>query len=203
MGLGCLPPRTRPRHDRFRGNLCAAHPKVACNSAGQICLITQKHWNHNETISIPKRLIGKFHATLLGNHDDAPYDLRPRPGQVVRLCTRYGAVHPLRGSAPVTGQCTRSERVQCLRIGCTTPVTSPHADLPEWRSTDPTGAGHRDGRARRDFKTTHRAGGSRRVACAAPNPSAAHAYDEAGAGHAIPRSRAPASFSTIRPSDPP
>ena len=34
-------------------------------------------------------------------------------------CTRYGALHPLRGAAPVAGRCTRSERVQCLRIGCT------------------------------------------------------------------------------------
>ena len=29
------------------------------------------------------------------------------------------ALHPLRGDAPVTWQYTRSERVQCLRIGCT------------------------------------------------------------------------------------
>ena len=100
MGPGSLPLRTRPCHVRFRGNLCAAHPKVACNSTDHIFLISQKHWNHNETISIPKRLIGKLHATLLGNQDDAPYKIRPRPGLVVRLCTRYGAVHPLRDCAP-------------------------------------------------------------------------------------------------------
>ena len=34
-------------------------------------------------------------------------------------CTRYVAMHPLRDDAPVTWRCTRSERVQCLRIGCT------------------------------------------------------------------------------------
>ena len=28
-------------------------------------------------------------------------------------------VHPLRRDTPVTSQCTRSEEVQCLRIGCT------------------------------------------------------------------------------------
>ena len=29
------------------------------------------------------------------------------------------ALHPLRRATPVTSQCTRSEEVQCLRIGCT------------------------------------------------------------------------------------
>ena len=33
--------------------------------------------------------------------------------------TRHRALHPLPGATPVTGHCTRSERVQCLRIGCT------------------------------------------------------------------------------------
>ena len=34
-------------------------------------------------------------------------------------CTRYVALHPLRRGAPVTSRYTRSEGVQCLRIGCT------------------------------------------------------------------------------------
>ena len=80
----------------------APPPKVACNSTDHIFLITQKHWNHNETISIPKRLIGKLHATLLGNQDDAPYKIRLRPVQVVTLCTRYGAVHPIRKGVMLT-----------------------------------------------------------------------------------------------------
>ena len=33
-------------------------------------------------------------------------------------CTRYVALHPLRGAAPVTSRCTRTEGVQCLQIGC-------------------------------------------------------------------------------------
>ena len=33
-------------------------------------------------------------------------------------CTCYVALHPLRGAAPVTWRCTRTERVQCPRIGC-------------------------------------------------------------------------------------
>ena len=34
-------------------------------------------------------------------------------------CTRCVALHPLRGATPVTWSYTRSERVQCPRIGCT------------------------------------------------------------------------------------
>ena len=37
-------------------------------------------------------------------------------------CTRYVAVHPLRGGAPVTWRCTRTEEVHCLRIGCSAPT---------------------------------------------------------------------------------
>ena len=37
-------------------------------------------------------------------------------------CTRYAAVHPLRGGAPVTWRCTRTEEVHCLRIGCSAPT---------------------------------------------------------------------------------
>ena len=134
-----------------------------------------------------------MHATLLGNHDDAPYTIRSRPGQVEKhantkpppgstgttpaapppgrhhtttsrksthnntkgsglnkppqnpgfdtpakghctryvalhplrgdtpvtwRCTRYVALHPLRRAAPVTSRCTRTEGVQCLQIGC-------------------------------------------------------------------------------------
>ena len=36
--------------------------------------------------------------------------------------TRYVAVHPLRGAAPVTWRCTRTEEVHCLRIGCSAPT---------------------------------------------------------------------------------
>ena len=36
-------------------------------------------------------------------------------------CTRYVALHPLRGAAPVMWRCTRTEGVQCLQIGCSAP----------------------------------------------------------------------------------
>jgi len=41
------------------------------------------------------------------------------PGYNMQRCTPYVAVHPLRRATPVTSRCTRSEGVQCLRIGCT------------------------------------------------------------------------------------
>ena len=36
------------------------------------------------------------------------------------------ALHPLRRATPVTSQCTRSEGVQCLRIGCTASRNKPN-----------------------------------------------------------------------------
>ena len=46
----------------------------------------------------------------------------PQPPQARGRCTRYGALHPLRGGAPVTWRCTRTEEVHCLRIGCSAPT---------------------------------------------------------------------------------
>ena len=37
-------------------------------------------------------------------------------------CTRYGALHPLWGGAPVTWRCTRTEEVHCLQFGCSAPT---------------------------------------------------------------------------------
>ena len=42
---------------------------------------------------------------------------RLHPG---KHCTRYEALHPLHRTTPVTRHCTRSEEVQCPRIGCST-----------------------------------------------------------------------------------
>ena len=47
---------------------------------------------------------------------------RPRAHKAARPgTTARGPLHPLRGAAPVTGRCTRSEGVHCLRIGCSAP----------------------------------------------------------------------------------
>ena len=131
--------------------------------------------------------------------------------------------HPLRGIAPATWRCTRyvalhpnrrgampTDRVQCLRIGCTTPVTSSHADLPERTSTYPTGlagpggavqsAGWTPGRqgltGLRDDEPSGRLAAlarhkarARRGGTHTTCPGAGRAYNEAGASRALVRSR--------------
>ena len=70
---------------------------------------------------------------------------QPRqPPQARGHCTRYVAVHPLRGGAPVTWRCTRTEEVHCLRIGCSAPThknkrgtgtpnhSPPHPSMRSW-----------------------------------------------------------------------
>ena len=76
--------------------------------------------------------------------------------------TRREAMHPLRSIAPVKEHCTRSERVQCLLMGCTAPsVTSKNTELPEWRTPkDPQGLAlvpGGGGRAWPGLETTRRA----------------------------------------------
>ncbi len=68
----------------------------------------------------------------------------------------------VRSHAPVKEHCTRSERVQCLLIGCTAlSVTSKNTELPEWRTPkDPKGLAMvpgGGGRAWPGFETTRRA----------------------------------------------
>ena len=36
--------------------------------------------------------------------------------------TSAGALHPIRGTTPDKGHCTRTEKVHCLRIGCSAPT---------------------------------------------------------------------------------
>ena len=98
--------------------------------------------------------VGELRATFLRNHnmrrhkDPSRRQLKPRrppqprqPPQARGRCTRYVALHPLRGAAsvtwrciryvalhplrgaaPVTWRCTRTEEVHCLRIGCSAPT---------------------------------------------------------------------------------
>ena len=68
----------------------------------------------------------------------------PQPPQARGRCTRYGALHPIWGGAPVTWRCTRTEEVYCLRIGCSAPThekkrgtgtpnhSPPHPSMRSW-----------------------------------------------------------------------
>ena len=111
--------------------------------------------------------VGELRATFLRNHnmkrhkgtmkchkDPSRRQLKPRrppqprqspqPPQARGHCTRYGALHPLRGAAPVTWRCTRTEEVHCLRIGCSAPThknkrgtgtpnhSPPHPSMRSW-----------------------------------------------------------------------
>ncbi len=63
-----------------------------------------------------------------GQHRATPTHISTQhAAPVTERYTRCVAPHPLRGAAPVTRLCTRSERVQCLRIGCS---ASPSSALP-------------------------------------------------------------------------
>ena len=94
--------------------------------------------------------LGELRATFLRNHnmrrhkrpqaEDNPSRRRPHPRQPLpgpaqrrssskqktptspATTTSTGALHPLRGGAPVTWRCTRTEEVHCLRIGCSAPT---------------------------------------------------------------------------------
>ena len=46
----------------------------------------------------------------------------PATPTAATTATSTGALHPLRGGAPVTWRCTRTEEVHCLRIGCSAPT---------------------------------------------------------------------------------
>ena len=46
----------------------------------------------------------------------------PTTPTAATTATSTGALHPLRGGAPVTWRCTRTEEVHCLRIGCSAPT---------------------------------------------------------------------------------
>ena len=102
---------------------------------------------------------------LAGQRADAPSEARgadesragrrPRARQAARPgTTARGPLHPLRGATPVTGRCTRSEEVHCLRIGCSTPNHKNKRGICETRAwlRHPWGGGAWPG-----FETTRRA----------------------------------------------
>ena len=103
-------------------------PKVACNSGARTFYSTPKRCNSNGAISTFEIYVGELRATFLRNHNmrrhKDPSRRHPKPGRQLKHrrppqprqppqppqarghCTRYVAVHPLRGGAPVTWRCT-------------------------------------------------------------------------------------------------
>ena len=101
---------------------------------------TPKRCNSNGAISTFEIHVGELRATFLRNHNmrrhKDPSRRHPKPGRQPKrkttqaqktpatptAATSTGALHPLRGGAPVTWRCTRTEEVHCLRIGCSAPT---------------------------------------------------------------------------------
>ena len=72
--------------------------------------------------------------------DDSRAGRRPRAHKAARPgTTARGPLHPLRAAAPVTGRCTRSEGVHCLRIGCSAPNHKNKRRICETSADDLTG----------------------------------------------------------------
>ena len=79
---------------------------------------------------------GELRATFLRNHNVRRHkgttkcpkqkttqaQKTPATPTAVTTATSAGALHPLRGGAPVTWRCTRTEEVHCLRIGYSAPT---------------------------------------------------------------------------------
>ena len=121
-------------------------PKLARNSDTRTLCSTPKRCNSNGAISTFEIHVGELRATFLRNHNmrrhKDPSRRHPKPGRqpkrkttqtqktpatptaatTATTATSTGALHPLRGGAPVTWRCTRTEEVHCLRIGCSAPT---------------------------------------------------------------------------------
>ena len=103
--------------------------------------------------------VGELRATFLRNHNMRRHkdpsgrqpkqkttqaQKTPATPTAATTATSTGALHPLRGGAPVTWRCTRTEEVHCLRIGCSAPTNKnkrgtgtpnhspPHPSMRSW-----------------------------------------------------------------------
>ena len=94
--------------------------------------------------------VGELRATFLRNHnmrhhkDPSGRQPKQKTPTSPATTTSTGALHPLRGAAPVTWRCTRTEEVHCLRIGCSAPThknkrgtgtlnhSPPHPSMRSW-----------------------------------------------------------------------
>ena len=113
-------------------------PKLARNSDTRTLCSTPKRCNSNGAISTFEIHVGELRATFLRNHNmrrhKDPSRRHPKPGRqpkrkttqaqktpatptAATTATNTGALHPLRGGAPVTWRCTRYVAVHPNRRG--------------------------------------------------------------------------------------
>ena len=101
-------------------------PKVARNSDARTFCSTPKRCNSNDAISMFEIHVGELRATFLRNHNmrchkdpsrRQPKQKTPATPTAATTATSTGALHPLRGAAPVTWRCTRYVAVHPNRRG--------------------------------------------------------------------------------------
>ena len=102
-------------------------PNVAHNSPRSVFITTHKRCNSNDPIYMFERFTWELRATLLGNHNvrrpkpqtekishiktpqgpkaPAPHATPPEAAPKRECCTRYGTMHPIRGTAPDQKRC--------------------------------------------------------------------------------------------------
>ena len=130
----------------------APQPNFARNLTRSFFEIGHKRCNSNDANSTFEQATGELRATLLGNHPDQRGGRTHRQAApVASRCTRYVALHPLRRATPVASRYTRyvalhpirrgalpTDRVHCLRIGCTAHIHKPNrGEHPAARSLRP------------------------------------------------------------------
>ena len=137
-------------------------PKVARNLTRSFFEIGHKRCNSNNHISMFEIGSGELRATFLGNHSSEATERhdntarhyvneqRAATHQHGGHCTRYGALHPLRGTTPLTRHHTRYGAPHPLRGSAPhtrhcTPYGAPHplrGATPVTRQCTPYGAVH-------------------------------------------------------------
>ena len=71
--------------------------------------------HHNDPTKCPKQKTTQARKTTQAQKT-------PTSPATTTTARSTGALHPIRGAAPVTWRCTRTEEVHCLRIGCSAPT---------------------------------------------------------------------------------
>ena len=114
-GLAAAPTRINTRQRE------SPQTNFARNLTRSFFEIGQKRCNSNDANSMFEQATGELRATLLGNHPDQRGGRTHRQAApVTSRCTRYVALHPLRVALhPIRRGALPTDRVHCLRIGCT------------------------------------------------------------------------------------
>ena len=130
-------------------------PKLACNLGARPFCSTRKRCNPNDSMSSFEIRVGESHAIFLRNHNVRRYKGPQRHHTGPQAEDNSSPEEPHNpdsrqnrqqheGATPDQGQCTRTEEVHCLRIGCSAPTyknkrgtgtpnhSPPHPSMRNW-----------------------------------------------------------------------